>query len=316
MNSNTNTKNCDHKYECGCDKQYCAVCVEQHIEEAMDDDEKKRNSYLCEDESCRHYYAHRNDNCDCDGRDCGFCNPIVCGSCGNNLEECGRCFDCDIVHNICGCCRCDLTDDTGGNTMDDDEIWCDECYENETDECEECGELFRLGTFNTVEMEDDGTQFCFCDGCRDKMIADCRIKATDEETIYSITPCECCDVVGRDNKKCDNDNYIYCEECMVNFIEEKVKVEAPIPKRAVQKAEAEHPCSKCGVVDKWWSEKETWKGYEFFCYECYISLCDCAHRTRLNGLYQCPRPPPIVCEQCKDIWTEEALKLPHRGWWE
>lgn len=212
MNSNTNTKNCDHKYECGCDRQYCDVCVEQHIEENMDDDEKKRNSYLCEDESCRHYYAHRNDNCDCDGRDCGFCNPIVVAE----------------VHNICGCCRCDLTDDTGGNTMDDDEIWCDECYENETDECEECGELFRLGTFNTVD-EADGTQFCFCDGCRDEMINNNIIVATDEETIYErvLRKCEQCDCEDKDKlaeywwNETAGKKWTLCEDCGIAEEQEK-----------------------------------------------------------------------------------------------
>jgi len=212
MNSNTNTKTCDHKYECGCDKQYCAECVEIHIEEDMDDDDKKRSSRFCEDESCRHYYAHRNDNCDCDGWDCGFCNPV------EEVE----------VHNICGCCRCDLTDDTGGNTMDDDEIWCDECYENETDECEECGELFRLGTFNTVD-EADGTQFCFCDGCRDKMINNNIIVATDEETIYErkLLKCEQCDCEDKEKLaeywwvEISGKKWTLCEDCGIAEEQEK-----------------------------------------------------------------------------------------------
>ena len=275
MNSNTNTKTCDHKYECGCDKQYCAVCVEIHIEEDMDDDDKKRNSYMCEDESCRHYYAHRNDNCDCDGRDCGYCNPVVvaevhniCSQCDCDLTDltgcyaaedellCPECFDAvgkcsqckgdiddafqikleeakmlDGRGEVCcekcwkeewkqsgTCCRCWDNPDCDGKQMANGDIWCDDCYDEYGDECEECGECFELGTFNTVEMEDDGTQFCFCDGCRDGALADGRIKATDEETIFSITPCECCDAVGRENRKCATDNYIYCEECIVNFV--------------------------------------------------------------------------------------------------
>jgi hypothetical protein len=67
-------------------------------------------------------------------------------------------------------------------------------------------------------MEDDGTQFCFCDGCRDGALADGRIKATDEEMIFSITPCECCDAVGRGNDLCATDNYIYCEKCILDFV--------------------------------------------------------------------------------------------------
>ena len=282
MNSNTNTKNCDHKYECGCDRQYCAVCVEQHIEEAMDDDEKKRNSYLCEDESCRHYYAHRNDNCDCDGRDCGFCNPIEvhnhCSQCDCELtdltgcyaaedellcphcfETVGKCYECggeidlafqeklekanmlDGRGEVCcekcwkeewkqsGTCPCCFENiDGDGNTMDDDEVWCDECYENETDECEECGELFRLGTFNTVD-EADGTQFCFCDGCRDKMIDNNIIVATDEETIYErvLRKCEQCDCEDKEQlaeywwNETAGKKWTLCEDCGIAEEQEK-----------------------------------------------------------------------------------------------
>jgi hypothetical protein len=55
-------KDCGHKYECGCDKQ---TCMEMNSEECDDG--------LCMNEYCKHYYDHRNDNCDCRGNDCPYC---------------------------------------------------------------------------------------------------------------------------------------------------------------------------------------------------------------------------------------------------
>ena len=54
---------CLHKYECGCDKQ---TCMEMDGIEC---------DTLCGNEYCKHYYDHRNDNCDCNGNDCPYCNP-------------------------------------------------------------------------------------------------------------------------------------------------------------------------------------------------------------------------------------------------
>ena len=53
-------KHCSHKYECGCGKK---SCLEMGLEKCEED--------FCDNESCRHYYDHRNDNCDC-GK-CGYC---------------------------------------------------------------------------------------------------------------------------------------------------------------------------------------------------------------------------------------------------
>ena len=63
---NDETKNCGHKYECGCDKTYCEDCLV-----AIENDELGD----CDAECCKQYYTYRNDNCNCDGWDCGFCNP-------------------------------------------------------------------------------------------------------------------------------------------------------------------------------------------------------------------------------------------------
>ena len=53
-------KHCSHKYECGCGKK---SCLEMGLEKCEED--------FCDNESCRHYYKNRNDNCDC-GK-CGYC---------------------------------------------------------------------------------------------------------------------------------------------------------------------------------------------------------------------------------------------------
>lgn len=54
---------CDHKWHCGCYKEICEECVENG----------DKRFDLCNDEDCCMYYEHRNDKCDCNGRDCGFC---------------------------------------------------------------------------------------------------------------------------------------------------------------------------------------------------------------------------------------------------
>ena len=54
-------KSCSHKFECGCGKQ---SCLEMGLDKCDED--------FCDNESCKHYYNHRNDNCDC-GR-CGYCD--------------------------------------------------------------------------------------------------------------------------------------------------------------------------------------------------------------------------------------------------
>ena len=56
---------CLHKYECGCDKQ---TCME------MDGEEWDCTDTLCGNEYCKHYYDKRNDNCNCNGNDCPYCN--------------------------------------------------------------------------------------------------------------------------------------------------------------------------------------------------------------------------------------------------
>ena len=56
---------CLHKYECGCDKQ---TCMEMDGEEC---------DTFCGNEYCKHYYDKRNDNCNCNGNDCPYCNNSV-----------------------------------------------------------------------------------------------------------------------------------------------------------------------------------------------------------------------------------------------
>jgi hypothetical protein len=57
--------NCGHIYECGCNKNYCEDCLI-----AIDNDE----IIYCDDETCKHYYSYRNDNCNCRDNFCGFCS--------------------------------------------------------------------------------------------------------------------------------------------------------------------------------------------------------------------------------------------------
>ena len=62
--NNQTNKTCGHKYECGCGKP---TCMELEEEECND-------MGLCSNEDCKHYYDHRNDNCNCNGTDCLYCN--------------------------------------------------------------------------------------------------------------------------------------------------------------------------------------------------------------------------------------------------
>lgn len=185
---NATTKNCDHKYECGCDRIYCEDCAIKNETDDLD---------FCDDESCKHYYSYRNDNCNCDGYDCGYCNPSYEDNYDEWRERMGVC-------DKCSNCDCELDEDTHifcfekkgendmtmcsecGNDLADElreEGWKRDDDDDDMSECEECGERFECGTFNTIE-EEDGTQFCFCDGCRDTLVENGSILATDEETIY------------------------------------------------------------------------------------------------------------------------------------
>ena len=59
-----------HRWECGCGKSSCA---EMGLEDCTDDD---YHESLCMNEHCRHYYDHRDDNCDCDDTGCPYCSKI------------------------------------------------------------------------------------------------------------------------------------------------------------------------------------------------------------------------------------------------
>ena len=61
---------CYHIYECGCDKMLCVECVR-----AIEDQEERGYDWMdCGSEDCKNYYNNRNDNCNCDGLDCRYCN--------------------------------------------------------------------------------------------------------------------------------------------------------------------------------------------------------------------------------------------------
>ncbi len=51
-------KNCGHRWECGCDKPICEEC---------------EGPLWCNVEGCKNYYTFRNDNCNCNGPDCYYC---------------------------------------------------------------------------------------------------------------------------------------------------------------------------------------------------------------------------------------------------
>lgn len=214
---NTIIKNCEHKYECGCDRAYCEDCATKNENDDLDQ---------CDDESCKHYYSYRNDNCNCDGDECGFCNPVsLCDNCRCRLTDDIHifCFEKDGEGDKTMCAECgndlafDMREDGWKRDDDEDkcfecggeidqdyqekldragfidgrsEVCCENCWKEnweasgeEYDECEECGNLFELGTFHTIE-ETNGTQFCFCDGCRDTLVENGSIFATQEEGVY------------------------------------------------------------------------------------------------------------------------------------
>jgi len=58
---------CEHIYECGCEKDICEWCVENY-------DYENDEGEPCDDENCHMYYENRNDNCDCHGARCPYCN--------------------------------------------------------------------------------------------------------------------------------------------------------------------------------------------------------------------------------------------------
>ena len=65
---------CEHKYECGCEKSICDECREQLKENDVPKEEWGTYDDMdCECEGCKFYYTSRNDNCNCGGRDCGYC---------------------------------------------------------------------------------------------------------------------------------------------------------------------------------------------------------------------------------------------------
>ena len=51
---------CNHFWECGCDKTVCEKCVDLDGE-------------MCMVDECKNYYKYRNDNCNCNGQDCPYC---------------------------------------------------------------------------------------------------------------------------------------------------------------------------------------------------------------------------------------------------
>ena len=64
-------KKCGHKHKCGCKKKICERCRDIIAEENIEKEDWK--DLDCDGEDCKLYYTHRNDNCNCGGRDCGYC---------------------------------------------------------------------------------------------------------------------------------------------------------------------------------------------------------------------------------------------------
>lgn len=56
---------CEHKWECGCEKEICENCIEDGEEDEICE---------CDNENCYMYYQYRNDNCTCRGKNCPYCN--------------------------------------------------------------------------------------------------------------------------------------------------------------------------------------------------------------------------------------------------
>ena len=113
--------NCGHKYECGCDKVFCADCAIKNETDDLD---------WCDDETCKHYYAYRNDNCTCRDNGCGYCNP----------DEEDDDYDED---NLCYHCGCYLDENTHififEKNGQDDMTMCADCGEHLADQLREEG---------------------------------------------------------------------------------------------------------------------------------------------------------------------------------
>lgn len=169
---------------------------------------------------------HNECRCDDDGEN------WICADCYNGeYDEDGKCFECG------GEIDQDFQDklDRAGFIDGRGEVCCEKCWKEnweasgeEYDECEECDNLFELGTFHTIE-EEDGTQFCFCDGCRDMLVENGSIFATEEEGVYvrELRKCEQCDCEDKEKlaeywwNETAGKKWTLCEDCGIAEEQEK-----------------------------------------------------------------------------------------------
>ena len=72
---------CDHKYDCGCDRELCHNCnLIANCNHCVGSGEYVKCTWCgkpqkpCSDVQCKNYYNTRFDNCKCDSIHCIFCN--------------------------------------------------------------------------------------------------------------------------------------------------------------------------------------------------------------------------------------------------
>ena len=115
----------------------------------------------------------------------------------------------------CGFCDNNLGNEVG-HTMDNNEVWCDDCYEDKTEQCDDCTELFRQGTLIQVVIhrlggKDTVLDFCAhchsiprCPDCDDQLSKRCDFECDcgwfDKSRVWVCGHCG--DTISNDITKC------------------------------------------------------------------------------------------------------------------
>ena len=116
----------------------------------------------------------------------------------------------------CSNCGCDMTEEDG-HTMDNEQVWCDDCYENDTEECHGCAELFKTDTLNRHDL---------CSPCECK-----RASAPDAEEEEEEEEEELCNDCGRilmDKHYTEVYGNMVCDECIREEEERKKEEEESV----------------------------------------------------------------------------------------
>jgi len=129
----------------------------------------------------------------------------------------------------CSNCGCDMTEEDG-HTMDNEQVWCDDCYENDTEECHGCAELFKIDTLNRHDL---------CSPCECKRAsAPAETDAEEEERCYTCNKPQSelkSPLIYYENPR---QSFLYCSGC---YAEDDQSVASEVRADSIP----EDPCAKC-----------------------------------------------------------------------